>query len=217
MQDKTNNKEGTRLKTTDFAERIKTLRFSLGKSQKEFAEFIGIPQPSMSAYENGKNNPTLEVLINIADKCNVSLDWLCGRQTEFALTDLSDVANFFYGLVETNEIGCDIVVHDHIENGLDIEEEGETDDRYRWWTRLTFYGNDSRFSYNGSVCEIIKKVKDNIGDLESYSIPHDSYNTTKEKTINRYSLPLTKKEFPELSREERLRRHIDFLKKNAQL
>ena len=217
MQDKTNNKEGTRLKTTDFAERIKTLRFSLGKSQKEFAEFIGIPQPSMSAYENGKNNPTLEVLINIADKCNVSLDWLCGRQTEFALTDLSDVTNFFYGLVETNEIGCDIVVHDHIENGLDIEEEGETDDRYRWWTRLTFYGNDSRFSYNGSVCEIIKKVKDNIGDLESYSIPHDSYNTTKEKTINRYSLPLTKKEFPELSREERLRKHIDFLKKNAQL
>ena len=187
MHDRTNNKEETHLKTTDFAERIKTLRFSLGKSQKEFAEFIGIPQPSMSAYENGKNNPTLEVLINIADKCNVSLDWLCGRQTEFALTDLSDVANFFYGLVETNEIGCEIAVHDHIENGLDIEEEGETDDRYRWWTRLTFYGNDSRFSYNGSVCEIIKKIKDNIGDLESYSIPQESYHTTKEKTINRYS------------------------------
>ncbi len=212
MQDKTNNKEGTRLKTTDFAERIKTLRFSLGKSQKEFAEFIGIPQPSMSAYENGKNNPTLEVLINIADKCNVSLDWLCGRQTEFALTDLSDVANFFYGLVETNEIGCDIVVHDHIENGLDIEEEGETDDRYRWWTRLTFYGNDNRFPYNADICNMIKKINENIGDLESYSIPQESYNTTKEKTINYYSLPLTKKEFPELSREERLRKHIEYLK-----
>lgn len=204
------------MKTTDFAERIKTLRFSLGKSQKEFAEFIGIPQPSMSAYENGKNNPTLEVLINIADKCNVSLDWLCGRQTEFALTDLSDVANFFYGLVEANEIGCEIAVHDHIENGLDIEEEGETDDRYRWWTRLTFYGNDKRFAYNADVCNMIKKINENIGDLESYSIPHDSYNTAKEKTINYYSLPLTKKEFPELSREERLRRHIEYLKENGQ-
>lgn len=62
------------MKSTIFGERIKTLRISLGKSQKEFAEFIGIPQPSMSAYENGKNNPTIEVLVNIADKCNVSID-----------------------------------------------------------------------------------------------------------------------------------------------
>lgn len=116
------------MKSSDFGERIKKLRLSLGKSQKEF---IGIPQLSMSAYENGKNNPTIEVLINIADKCNVSVDWLCGRQTRTALSDLSDMADFLYKLVETNEIGCEIVVHGHIENGLDIEEEGETDDRYR--------------------------------------------------------------------------------------
>ncbi|WP_455514491.1 hypothetical protein [Pseudostreptobacillus sp.] len=30
----------------------------------------------MFAYENTKNNPTINVLINIADKCNVSLDYL---------------------------------------------------------------------------------------------------------------------------------------------
>ena len=30
----------------------------------------------MFAYENTKNNPTIDVLINIADKCNVSLDCL---------------------------------------------------------------------------------------------------------------------------------------------
>ena len=107
-------------------------------------------------------------------------------------------------------------MHDHIENGLDIEEEGETDDRYRWWTRLTFYGNDKRFSYNADVCNMIKKINENIGDLESYSIPPESYNTAKEKTINYYSLPLTKKEFPELSREERLRKHIEYLK-NSEL
>ena len=43
-------------------QRIKSLRFTLGKSQKEFAEFLGIPQPSMSAYENGKNSPTIDVV-----------------------------------------------------------------------------------------------------------------------------------------------------------
>lgn len=54
------------------SERLKYLR-SINK-KKEFAEFLGIPQPSMSAYENGKNNPTINVLIDIADKCKVSLD-----------------------------------------------------------------------------------------------------------------------------------------------
>ena len=49
------------------------------KKQKDFTEFLGIPQPSMSAYENRKNNPTIDVLIDIADKCKVSLDWLAGR------------------------------------------------------------------------------------------------------------------------------------------
>lgn len=58
---------------------MKYLRSINKKTQKEFAEFLGIPQPSMSAYENGKNNTTIDVLIDIADKCNVPLDWLAKR------------------------------------------------------------------------------------------------------------------------------------------
>lgn len=38
------------------SERLKYLRSIIKKTQKEFAEFLGIPQPSISAYENGKNN-----------------------------------------------------------------------------------------------------------------------------------------------------------------
>lgn len=205
------------MKSTVFGERIKTLRISLGKSQKEFAEFIGIPQPSMSAYENGKNNPTIEVLVNIADQCNVSIDWLCGRQAEVSLSDLSDVASFLYKLMETNEIGCEIAVHDRMENGMDIEKEGESDDRNRWWTRLTFYGNDRRFKYNGDLCQIISKMNENITDLESYTVSNESYNTEKEKIINSYNLPLTQKRYPKLSREERMIRHIQFLKNTGQL
>ncbi len=204
------------MKPTVFGERIKTLRISLGKSQKEFAEFIGIPQPSMSAYENGKNNPTIEVLVNIADKCNVSVDWLCGRQADVALSDLSDVASFLYNLMETNEIGCEIAVHDRIENGLDMEEEGETDDRNRWWTRLTFYGNDRRFKYNGDLCQIISKMNENISDLESYAVSKENYEREKETEINDYSLPLTKKQYHSLSRDERLQKHIEYLKNTGQ-
>ena len=120
---KTNIYGGYVMKASDFGERIKTLRLSLGQSQKEFAKFIGIPQPSMSAYENGKNNPTIDVLINIADKCNVSVDWLCGRQNDITLSTMSSVANFLYNLMEINEIGCNITVHDHIENSSGMEKE----------------------------------------------------------------------------------------------
>lgn len=100
---------------------------------------------------------------------------------------------------------------------MDIEKEGETDDRYRWWTRLTFYGNDRKFKYNGEVCDIIREVHENISDLESYSLSNESYESEKEKTLDDYSLPLTKKEFPELSREERIRKHIEYLKEHGEL
>ncbi len=35
-------------------------------SQKEFALLLNIPQSLLSAYENNRNSPTMEVLINIA-------------------------------------------------------------------------------------------------------------------------------------------------------
>ncbi|MDU4670663.1 MAG: helix-turn-helix transcriptional regulator [Finegoldia magna] len=47
------------------SERLKYLRSINKKTKKEFAEFLRIPQLSMSAYENGKNNPTIDVLIDI--------------------------------------------------------------------------------------------------------------------------------------------------------
>lgn len=56
------------------SEGLKYLRSINKKIQKEYEGFLGIPQPSMSAYENGKNNPTIDLLIDIAYKCKVSLD-----------------------------------------------------------------------------------------------------------------------------------------------
>jgi hypothetical protein len=54
----------------------------------------------MSAYENGKNNPTINMLIDIVDKCKVSLDWLAGS-SDYTLGFLSmrDFVLFMYELV----------------------------------------------------------------------------------------------------------------------
>ena len=69
------------------------------KKQKDFTEFLGIPQPSMSSYENRKNNPTIDVLIDIADKCKVSLDWLAGRSDyTLSLSSMRDFVLFMYKL-----------------------------------------------------------------------------------------------------------------------
>lgn len=61
-----------------FSERLKELRTKLGLTQKDLATKIGVTSASLSAYETNTKNPSLGVAIDIAQKCNVSIDWLCG-------------------------------------------------------------------------------------------------------------------------------------------
>ena len=63
-----------------FSERLKTLRKEKKLTQKELAEQIGISQKSYSHWETGKNEPSFENLIKLADLLEVSLDWLFGRK-----------------------------------------------------------------------------------------------------------------------------------------
>ena len=63
-----------------FTDRLKTLRKEKKLTQKELAEQIGIKQNSYSDWETGKNEPSFENLIKLADLLEVSLDWLFGRE-----------------------------------------------------------------------------------------------------------------------------------------
>lgn len=58
--------------------RLKSLRSQLNMNQTEFAEFIGISTSTLSAYEIGAKNPSIGIFKSIAEKCHVSIDWLCG-------------------------------------------------------------------------------------------------------------------------------------------
>ncbi len=72
------------------------------KTQKEFSEFLGIGQATLSMYEKGQTKPPIDVLCNIAEKCNVSVDWLCGLSNVHQTTDnvrtFTDVFENFIGL-----------------------------------------------------------------------------------------------------------------------
>lgn len=101
--------------------------------------------------------------------------------------------------------GTVVEVHDHLPNDLETEDE-------KWFTRITVFGNDRRYKYNPDLCNLIRSVKNNFSDLETYAVEKDIYDMAKEKTIGYYTLPLTQKQFPQLSREERLKKHFEYLK-----
>lgn len=61
-----------------FASRLRKIRQQTGKTQKEFADMVMSTAATISAYENSTKNPSLDIVMNIAEKCHVSIDWLCG-------------------------------------------------------------------------------------------------------------------------------------------
>lgn len=62
-----------------FSERLRGLRKSLKINQTVLANAVGLNIKQIQRYEAGTNEPTLSVLISLADFFDVSLDYLCGR------------------------------------------------------------------------------------------------------------------------------------------
>ena len=93
-----------------FAERLLEIRGDM--SQKVFAKKLGVSRGSISLYEQGKRLPDIEVLRNIAEKFNVSCDWLVGLtdtkviepdiKTACETTGLSDKAVYYLSIIKNN-------------------------------------------------------------------------------------------------------------------
>ena len=52
------------------------------KKQREAAEYLGVNIRTYQYYEEGKNEPSIAILIQLADFFQVSLDELVGRKQE---------------------------------------------------------------------------------------------------------------------------------------
>lgn len=67
---------------------IKAAREKKGLSQKQLAQLLGVSQPTVSDWESGRKNPTLENLSKIADALGCSVDGLLfGAANDGAPTD----------------------------------------------------------------------------------------------------------------------------------
>ena len=60
-------------------DRIKTLRNKRGLSQQELANALNVSKSSVAMWETNKREPDTNMLVNIADFFNCSLDYLLGR------------------------------------------------------------------------------------------------------------------------------------------
>lgn len=70
-----------------FQKRLKELRTEKGTSQVAIAQILGITDRGYRKYEAGDNEPTLSVLIAIADYFDVSIDYLVGRSASPIILD----------------------------------------------------------------------------------------------------------------------------------
>jgi len=67
---------------TTFTDRLAILKTQSNSLQKTIAENVGLSLRSYQRYEKGEREPSLSVLIALADYFDVSLDYLCGRSDE---------------------------------------------------------------------------------------------------------------------------------------
>lgn len=80
------------------SDNLRQLRQENNLNQKDFADMFGISTVSLSSYENGTKMPPLELLINISQKFNISLDELCDNKNSVYIT-IPDIIDFLYQLV----------------------------------------------------------------------------------------------------------------------
>lgn len=63
-----------------FAVTLKMLRLARGLTQQELAKQLGLSPVTISGYELGLREPSIEMLERIADYFGVSVDYLLGRE-----------------------------------------------------------------------------------------------------------------------------------------
>lgn len=62
--------------------RIKSLREEHGLTQKELADFLGVTPKAVSFYELEQRSPSWDMVVKLANKFNVTTDYLLGKSED---------------------------------------------------------------------------------------------------------------------------------------
>lgn len=66
------------------ADRLKTSRKNKGYTQKDLARLLSVKPATISAWEVGRNEPSIEMLKKIADIFGVSFEYLAGVKSKIS-------------------------------------------------------------------------------------------------------------------------------------
>lgn len=61
---------------------LKSLRKGAGLTQKETAQIVGTARQTYAGYESGEHEPSIELLIRIANIYSVTMDYITGRNID---------------------------------------------------------------------------------------------------------------------------------------
>lgn len=106
-------------------DRLKELRKSARKTQKEVSELIGVASSTYSMYERGEREPDFKTLDKICKLFNVSSDYLIGA---------SDYKKKYYDLTEKDEKSIEKTLEklvEELDNGLYSKDTAEYDEETR--------------------------------------------------------------------------------------
>ena len=67
---------------TEFSQRLKEIRKTSGKKQREVAEPLDVKLRTYQGYEMKETEPSIKKLIALADYFDVTMDYLVGRVDE---------------------------------------------------------------------------------------------------------------------------------------
>lgn len=83
-------------------DRIKLLRNEQGMTQEQLGDYLNLSESSVKAYENRGVEPSINVLVKLADIFNVSLDYLLERTEEKHNINLlnQDAKDFLLKVIE---------------------------------------------------------------------------------------------------------------------
>lgn len=87
-----------------FSQRLKKLRIERKLSQKEIGDVLNVRDRQIQNYEYGKQLPSIDKLITLADFFNVSIDYLVGRDSHIKYVD-SDRQNLNNEYDKLNDLG----------------------------------------------------------------------------------------------------------------
>lgn len=160
-----------------FADRLRKLREKTKKTQKQFADLVESTPATISAYENATKNPSLEVVMNIADKCHVSLDWLCGlTDQEISLDTCSDILKILFEIGLLNGIGLDKNFAKMSDTFSDFHDQ-------TYQNFMMIYFNDT------TINDALEKWKKMFDLYQNKTIDEEVYRLWVEKTLREYNFP----------------------------